>query len=174
MIVGGGHNALVAASYLAKPATVTVLERLDTVGGAAVSTEAFRGVDARLSRYSYLVSLLPARIIQELGIDIRLLRRRYSSYTPDPGTERPQRDGESTTASFASIGAKSDASAWSNFYGGPESSRRLCPTVTEPLPPGRRARGVVGDDELWSALIERPIGEVIDRRSPTTSCAASC
>src|ERR1700754_348954 len=89
VIVGGGHNGLVAAAYLARAGRrVQVLERLDHVGGAAVSEFAFEGVDARLSRYSYLVSLLPARIIRELGLSITLKRRRYSSYTPVPGGDR--------------------------------------------------------------------------------------
>ena len=39
---------------------------VDQVGGAAVSARPFDGVDARLSRYSYLVSLLPPRIVDEL------------------------------------------------------------------------------------------------------------
>src|SRR6478735_3618614 len=85
VVVGGGHNALVAAAYLARAGhSVVVLERLDHVGGAAVSERPWTGVDARLSRYSYLVSLLPQSIIDDLGVDIRLVRRRYSSYTPDP------------------------------------------------------------------------------------------
>ena len=83
-IVGGGHNALVAAAYLAGAGrSVVVLERLDHLGGAAVSERPWDGVDARLSRYSYLVSLLPRSIVRDLGLGIRLLRRRYSSYTPD-------------------------------------------------------------------------------------------
>ena len=87
VIVGGGHNGLVAAAYLARAGRrVRLLERLDHVGGAAVSAHAFDGVDARLSRYSYLVSLLPKRIVDDLGARIRLARRRYSSYTPDPAT----------------------------------------------------------------------------------------
>jgi len=86
IIVGGGHNALVAAAYLARAGqSVTVLERLSHVGGAAVSERPWDDVDARLSRYSYLVSLLPSSIIRDLGLDIRLKRRRYSSYTPLPG-----------------------------------------------------------------------------------------
>ncbi|MCV7073093.1 NAD(P)-binding protein, partial [Mycobacterium rufum] len=73
---GGGHNGLVAAGYLARAGRrVRVLERLDHVGGAAVSAHAFDGVDARLSRYSYLVSLLPQRIVDDLGARIRLVRR---------------------------------------------------------------------------------------------------
>ena len=88
VIVGGGHNALTAAAYLAKAgAEVTVLERLDVLGGAAISAEAFPGLDARLSRYSYLVSLLPRSIATDLGLKVSLVRRRYSSYTPVPGTD---------------------------------------------------------------------------------------
>ena len=62
IIIGAGHNGLTAAAYLARAGrTVLLLERSERVGGAAVSARAFEGVDARLSRYSYLVSLLPDR-----------------------------------------------------------------------------------------------------------------
>src|SRR6478752_6807717 len=85
VIVGGGHNALVAAAYLARAGLAVVLvERLDHLGGAAVSERPWQGVDARLSRYSYLVSLLPRQIVEDLGLRLELRRRRYSSYTPDP------------------------------------------------------------------------------------------
>jgi phytoene dehydrogenase-like protein len=63
---------------------VLVLERRDHVGGAAVSERPWPGVDARLSRYSYLVSLLPRRIARELGLGVELRRRAISSYTPRP------------------------------------------------------------------------------------------
>ena len=87
VIVGGGHNGLVAAAYLARAGLrVRLLERLPHVGGAAVSAQIFDGVEARLSRYAYLVSLLPARIVDDLGATVRLARRPYSSYTPDPAT----------------------------------------------------------------------------------------
>ena len=56
IIIGSGHNGLVAACYLALSGKkVIVLEKNDYIGGATTSTEAFKGVDARLSRYSYLV-----------------------------------------------------------------------------------------------------------------------
>ena len=67
VIAGGGHNALTAAAYLARAGrSCLLLERRSTLGGAAVSESPFVGVDARLSAYSYLVSLLPAAIIDEL------------------------------------------------------------------------------------------------------------
>ena len=107
VIVGGGHNGLAAAAYLAAAGKrVTVLERLDYLGGAAVSARAFDGVDARLSRYSYLVSLLPARIIRDLGLRIQLERRRYSSYTPRPGTDTGLLVDNSDTAATASLSAE--------------------------------------------------------------------
>ncbi len=145
-IVGGGHNALTAAAYLASAGkSVVVLERLPTFGGAAVSAEAFPGVSARLSRYSYLVSLLPQRVIRDLGLDIQLARRRYSSYTPLPGSDTgllvDTGDPVGTAASFAAIGAGSDAAAWGSFY---DATSRLAgalfPTVTEPLPTRSEAR----------------------------------
>lgn len=169
VIVGGGHNGLVAAAYLAQAGrTVTVLERLDAVGGAAVSATSFAGVDARLSRYSYLVSLLPKRVIRELGLDIRLARRRYSSFTPEPGTDRgllvDNADARATAGSFASIGAAADFEAWGEFYGGTAAlARALFPTVCDPLLTRSEARRMLGDDALWSAIVERPIGEAIER-----------
>jgi len=169
VIVGGGHNGLVAAAYLARAGRrVVLLERLDHVGGAAVSSQAFEGVEARLSRYSYLVSLLPKRVIRELGLDIRLERRRYSSYTPSPGTDRgllvDHGDPVATAASFASIDADLDAAAWPGFYARTGAlARALFPTVTEPLLTRAEARRAVADDALWHDFVERPVGEVVER-----------
>src|SRR3954452_24350972 len=106
VVVGAGHNGLVAASYLARAGrSVRVLERLDHPGGASVSEAPFSGVDARLSRYSYLVSLLPTRIIAELGLSFATRGRRISCYTPIPGTDRgvliDSVDDERTRASIA-------------------------------------------------------------------------
>ena len=86
-IVGGGHNGLTAAAYLAAAGrSCVVLERSAAFGGAAVSERPFAGIDARLSRYAYLVSLLPASIVRDLGLEreVRLARRSVASYTPDP------------------------------------------------------------------------------------------
>ncbi len=170
VIIGGGHNALVAAAYLAGAGRrVLLLERGHQVGGAAVSMEVFPGVGARLSRYSYLVSLLPERIRRDLRLDVELARRRYSSYTPLPGTERgllvDTGDPEATAASFASIGAASDVDAWRAF--GDDTARlaeAVWPTVTDPLLTRSEARRAVGDDRVWAELVEAPIGQTIERR----------
>jgi phytoene dehydrogenase-like protein len=169
VIVGGGHNGLTAAAYLAAAGnSVVVLERLEGFGGAAVSAAAFPGVDARLSRYSYLVSLLPQKILADLRLDIRLARRRYSSYTPLPGTDTgllvDTGDPGATAASFARIGAEADAAAWDRFYAGTDRiAQKLFPGVTEPLLTRSEARRLVGEDALWDDLIENPVGAAIER-----------
>src|SRR4051794_35167773 len=67
IIVGGGHNGLVCAAYLARAGKkVLVLERRERVGGAAFSDEVFPGF--RFSVFSYVVSLLRPEIIRELEL----------------------------------------------------------------------------------------------------------
>lgn len=172
VIVGGGHNGLTAAAYLARAGRrVLLLERDDHLGGAAVSAQAFEGVDARLSRYSYLVSLLPQRIIDDLGLDIRLVRRRFSSYTPDP--RDPSRgllvdveaDAAAARDAFARVGAADDADTWAAFYADTARvAEALFPTLTEPLPTRDEARALVGDDRAWTEFVEQPLGTTIDAR----------
>lgn len=172
IIIGGGHNGLTAAAYLAKAGkSVLLLERLESTGGAAVSTVAFEGLSARLSRYSYLVSLLPNKIITDLGLDVQLARRRYSSYTPVPGHAQgagllvDRRDDAATRASFERIGAVSDSNSFATFYDDTTRvAQALWPTVTEPLPRRSEAKARLGDDALWEAIFERPIGELIEAR----------
>src|SRR5437667_6293954 len=83
VILGAGHNGLVAASYLGRAGlSVLLLEKNDYVGGATTSQRLFPDYDARLSRYAYLVSLLPEKIIRDLGLNLELRRRAIASYTP--------------------------------------------------------------------------------------------
>src|SRR5215510_3787064 len=110
LIVGGGHNALVAAAYLGRAGlSVCVLERAGQLGGAAVSGRVFPGVEARLSRYSYLVSLLPDRIVADLDLDLRLRSRVVASFTPahrdgrDLGLLVERDPGPATAASFREL-----------------------------------------------------------------------
>ncbi len=174
VIIGGGHNGLTAAAYLARAGRqVLLLERSADVGGAAVSARAFEGVDALLSRYSYLVSLLPRQILTDLDLDLRLIRRRYSSYTPVPGS--PDRgllvehgDETATAAAFRNLTGGDDAFAgWQSFYRRTGSlAERVFPTVLEPLRSREAVRDLVGDDALFDTLTTRPVDELL---APITS-----
>ncbi|HEY1840262.1 MAG TPA: NAD(P)/FAD-dependent oxidoreductase [Mycobacterium sp.] len=168
VIVGGGHNGLVAAAYLARAGLrVRLLERLPHVGGAAVSSQIFDGVEARLSRYAYLVSLLPTRILDDLGATVRLARRRYSSYTPDPATAGRTGLLVGPHCTFDAIGAHDDEWAFAAFYRRCRRvTGRLWPTLLEPLRTRAQARATVADGDpeaaaAWRALVERPISAAI-------------
>src|SRR5437773_1053350 len=62
--------------------SVLLLEKNNYLGGATTSQKLFPDYDARLSRYSYLVSLFPEKIIRELGLNLELRRRAMGSFTP--------------------------------------------------------------------------------------------
>ncbi|MFE9609812.1 phytoene desaturase family protein [Streptomyces sp. NPDC006012] len=171
VIVGGGHNGLVAAAYLARAGrSVLVLERLEHTGGAAVSTRPFAGVDARLSRYSYLVSLLPRKIVRDLGLTFRVRGRTISSYTPAQRAGRPTGllvgGGERRTRdAFARLtGGEREYAAWQRFYGMTgRVAQRVFPTLVEPLPTRDELRRRIDDEDAWRALFEEPIGVAIER-----------
>ncbi len=141
IIVGGGHNGLVAATLLARAGhSVVVLEKLEHVGGAAVSEAPFPGVDVRLSRYSYLVSLFPRELLASLGIDLELRRRRLAAHPPNDAPEL-----------YALTG---------------RVARAVAPTLLEPLRSRDEMRALIGDDEAWEALFERPLSELLERLVP--------
>ncbi|MFD3652053.1 phytoene desaturase family protein [Streptomyces sp. NPDC058620] len=168
VIVGGGHNGLVAAAYLARAGrSVLVLERLGTTGGAAVSTRPFAGVDARLSRYSYLVSLLPRKIVQDLGLDFAVRKRTVSSYTPAVRDGRATGllvGGDGTRDSFAALtGGDREYEAWQRFYAMTgRVAERVFPTLTEPLPARDVLRARIDDPDAWRMLFEEPIGVAVE------------
>jgi phytoene dehydrogenase-like protein len=168
-IIGGGHNGLVAAGYLAKSGlSVVLLEQHDVLGGAAISAQAFEGIDARLSRYSYLVSLLPAQVIADLGLEVELAPRRYGSFTPDPITGSgllidKDDDDAATARSFESVDAAPDFDRWNDFYAKTEViAQKLFGSVLEPLRTSSEIAELLGP-ELWSEFFERPIGETIEK-----------
>ncbi len=86
LIIGGGHNGLVCAAYLADAGLkVLVLERQGVVGGAAVTEEFHPGF--RNSVASYTVSLLNPKIISDLDLHrhgLRIVERRISNFLPLP------------------------------------------------------------------------------------------
>jgi len=173
IIVGGGHNGLVAASYLAKAGkAVLLLEAQAELGGATTSVKPFPEYDARLSRYSYLVSLLPDQIVADLGINFKTLERAVSSYTPYQREGRE--DGllistswdEPTASSFRRLtGSDREGAAWREFYGEiAELAKRLAPSMLQPLKSGAELKAEMGLPEVWRNLMEIPIGEVIRNR----------
>lgn len=179
VVVGGGHNGLTAAAYLARAGrTVLVLEQREHLGGATQSVQAFPGLDARVSRYSYLVSLMPRAVRDELGLDLTLRRRRISSYTPVPGD--PTRgllvdtgDLAATARSFGAVGAAGDLAAWGAWgERTAELARAVFPTLTERCPPW------TGCGARWASSGGRtssngPSGRSSSACSPPTSSAAS-
>lgn len=167
VIIGGGHNGLVAASYLARSQkSVVVLEARDRLGGAVASEQVFPGVDARLSRFSYLVSLLPQVIIDDLGLDLELRSRSVGSYSPvgDHGllVERPE--GEGTRQSFAELTGGPEAyDSWRKLHAQlGRFAAAVAPTLTQPLPSSEEIHRLVGD-ELMAGLTEQPIGDLVVR-----------
>ena len=90
IVVGGGHNGLICAAYLARAGQkVAVLESRSRVGGAAVTEEVWPGY--HVSVLSYVVSLLRPAVVQELG----LARFGYEVYPLDPAYFMPFPDGRS-------------------------------------------------------------------------------
>jgi phytoene dehydrogenase-like protein len=173
IIVGGGHNGLVAASYLAKAGkSVLLLEAHDELGGATTSVKPFPDYDARLSRYSYLVSLLPDRIVADLGINFKTLGRTISSYTPyqqegrDDGLLVSAEWDETTGKSFKRLtGSDREGIAWRRFYAEiAELAQRFAPSMLKPLKRAAELKSEMALPAVWRNLMEIPIGEVIRDR----------
>lgn len=173
IIIGGGHNGLVSACYLAKAGkTVLLLEAHNELGGATTSVKPFPEYDARLSRYSYLVSLLPDQIVSDLGINFNTLERSIASYTPycrgdrDHGLLISNEWDETTANSFNRLtGSDQEGTAWREFYGEIAMlAKRFARTMLQPLKSAAKLKSEMGLPEVWRNLMEIPIGEVIRNR----------
>jgi phytoene dehydrogenase-like protein len=166
IVVGAGHNGLVAATMLARTGRrVLVLERAEHAGGAAVSSAPFSGVGARISRYAYLVSLFPRPLLSELGIDIELRRRRVSSYTPrgDAGVLVCDDERRTRGSVTRTLGDERTADALERFAALTAGvAARIFPTLTESLLSRDAFRRLVGDEPVWRALFEQPLSELLD------------
>ena len=168
-IIGGGHNGLVAATYLAKAGkSVVILEANPEIGGATQSVQAFEGFDAYLSRYSYLVSLLPDKIVTDLGLAFECISREVSSYTPyaDKGLYVSRQWDEKTAASFNELDPTGhEAQAWQEFYGEiAEFAKKIAPTLLQPLKTRSELKAEINLPQAWEYLVENPIGIEIDKR----------
>jgi phytoene dehydrogenase-like protein len=173
IVVGGGHNGLVAATYLAKASKrVLLLERASELGGATTSVRPFPEYDARLSRYSYLVSLLPDQIVADLGINFKTLERSIASYTPykrgakDGGLLISQNWDNRTADSFRELtGGDQEGKKWQEFYNEiAVLAARIAPYMLQPLKSASDLKSEIALPEVWKYMMERPIGEVIKER----------
>ena len=172
-IIGGGHNGLVAATYLAKAGkSVVILEANAEVGGATTSVRAFPEYDAMLSRYSYLISLLPDQIVSDLGLDFECISRTVSSYTPysrdgkDSGLYVARQWDKETEDSFNELDPSgAEWAAWQDFYNEiAEFAVKIAPSMLQPLKSRSELKAEIDMPEVWDYLMERPIGQVIEER----------
>ena len=170
VIIGGGHNGLVAAPYLARAGkSVRILEANPEVGGATQSVRTFPQFDANLSRYSYLIALLPDKIVNDLGLSFECISREVSSYTPygdDKGLYVSRVWDEQTADSFNELDPSGhEGQAWQDFYAEvAQFAERIAPTLLEPLKTRSELKKQIDLDPIWQYLVEDPIGKVITER----------
>ncbi len=176
VILGAGHNGLVAASYLGRAGlSVLLLEKNDYIGGATTSQKLFPDYDARLSRYSYLVSLFPERIIRELGLNLELRRRSTASFTPYETSGRHNGlllsnvSEEQNIQSIAELtGSATEYEQMKRFYNlARVFAEETWDSMLEPLQSkqhfAKRFRREGVSQEAWRSLAEEPIGVAIER-----------
>ena len=170
VIIGGGHNGLVAATYLARAGkSVRILEANPEIGGASQSVRTFPEYDANLSRYSYLIALLPDKIVSDLGLSFECISREVSSYTPygeNKGLYVSRIWDALTESSFNELDPSGkEAKAWQTFYAEiAEFAEKIAPTMLQPLKSRSELKQQIDLDATWQYLIEEPIGKVITER----------
>lgn len=176
VILGAGHNGLVAAAYLARAGlSVLLLEKNDYIGGATTSQRLFPDYDARISRYAYLVSLLPEKIIRDLGLNLELRTRAIASYTPYLRNRAPgacvfsnQSEDIGRASLRALTGGDVEFERLRDFY---RLSRTFAEVVWDtmlgPLPgKDELRRRFMTDDlhrEAWRCFVEEPLGCAVER-----------
>ena len=176
VILGAGHNGLVAASYLARAGlSVLLLEKNDYIGGATTSQKVFPDFEAHLSRYSYLVSLFPEKIIRDLGLNLELRSRAIGSFTPYVKNGRQDglmmsngSEGSSRQSIRELTGNDTEFEQLKRFYGTARIfADKVWDTMLEPLVAKEDFRHrFAGDDvhrEAWRSLVEEPLGCAVER-----------
>ncbi|TDK22769.1 NAD(P)/FAD-dependent oxidoreductase [Luteimonas aestuarii] len=146
LVIGGGHNGLVCAAYLAGAGLkVTVLERRALVGGAAVTEEFHPGF--RNSVASYTVSLLNPRVIRELRLaehGLRVVERPYSNFLPLPDGDAFRLGGTHGQAEVARWSTR-DAERLPQYYGMLDRVVQVLRVLMDRTPPNISDRFVFAD-----------------------------
>jgi phytoene dehydrogenase-like protein len=176
VILGAGHNGLVAASYLGRAGlSVLLLEKNDYIGGATTSQKIFPDYEARLSRYSYLVSLFPEKIIRDLGLNLELRRRATGSFTPYLANGNhgalllSNVDEEVSRRSMIDLtGSDKEHKQLKKFYNlSRVFAEHSWDSMLEPLVAkeefGRRFDVDDISREAWRSLADEPLGRAIER-----------
>ena len=176
IILGAGHNGLVAAAYLARAGlSVLLLEKNDYIGGASTSQQVFPDYDARLSRYAYLVSLFPEKIIRDLGLKLELRSRATGSFTPYVKNGRQEGLLLSNVSAAQSrhsmrelTGSDREFDQMQSFHGLARIfAEKVWDTLLEPLLAKEDIRSRFDVDarhrEAWRALVEEPLGCALER-----------
>ena len=177
IVVGGGHNGLTAAAYLARAGrSVLVLERREQIGGACTLEQPFPDPRYLISPCAYVVGLLDDLVIRELELE----RHGYRVLMADPNLWCPLPDG-SSVALVPRSGAHRRPPARERLLGAghpgpdrlrgavraaaPAASRRSSATPGwAPRRPASELEELLGhDDESISVVFEESIAETLDR-----------
>ena len=154
VIIGGGHNGLACAAYLAKAGLdVLVLEKRDVVGGAAATEEPWPGY--RVSSASYVVSLMPPQVVRELdlkrnGYEVSIITPDYFVPFPDGTSLTLWGDTERDAAAIARFN-RHDAEAYVAFDRYFDHVARLLKDLLFVVPPNMNLR----DLPKWAATAGR-------------------
>ena len=154
VIIGGGHNGLACAGYLAKAGLdVLVLEKRDLVGGAAATEEPWPGY--RVSSASYVVSLMPPQVVRELdlkrfGYEVSIITPDYFVPFPDGTSLTLWGDVERDAANIARFNER-DAAAYVAFDRYFDRVARLLKDLLFVVPPNMNLR----DLPKWAATAGR-------------------
>jgi phytoene dehydrogenase-like protein len=174
VIIGAGHNGLIAACYLAKAGKrVLVLERADHVGGACVTREVWPGY--RVSEGAYLCSLLLPEIIDDLRLrdyGFEVYRRDTSGYSPflDGSNLFLYPDEERTRKALEEFlpGNPEDVAAYFEFEADVEAAANIVePFLTEDAPSSEallQAFCSAGCEHLYSQFITGSVRDLLDAR----------
>ena len=165
-----------AASYLGRAGlSVLLLEKNNYIGGATTSQRLFPDYDAQLSRYAYLVSLFPQKIIRDLGLNLELRRRAIASCTPYVNHGQhgalvlSNLEQEVSRRSIVDLtGSDAECEAMKKFYDLPRVfAEQVWDSMLEPLVPkeemARRFNVDAISREAWRSLVDEPLGNAIER-----------
>lgn len=171
VVVGGGHNGLVCATFLARAGLkVTVLEQKHVVGGAVRTENPFqKAPNLPQSTGAYLLGLMPPELIQKLGVHIPLKRRNPHYFLPTTGEKYLMfgADAEDTKRQFIEFFSKADWDAHINMQDEISKIREdIAPTwMQEPLSIEETADTFVRPElrQIFVDLCRNPIVDYLDR-----------